>query len=118
MIHHPPLSTPPPGGHALLLGTGAGFGRSQAGRSPVLVHLQQAGRGAHAGGAGGQAGGRRLGQQQSRGAHLHRRGDDRHPGAIRTGRAERQHRHRPIGVRGLEQRMFTKTLSTPPPRHG
>lgn len=105
------------GGHPLLLGTRALIGGGQTRRSPLLVHLQQAGWRTHSDQPGGQATGQRLGQQQRRGADLHRGRDDGHPGANGTGRAERQRRHRPIGIRGLGQRMFTKTFSISPPHH-
>lgn len=64
------------GGHALLLSAGTLAGCSQTGRSPLLVHLQQAGRGAHPDHSGGQAAGLWLGRRQGPRADVHRGGDD------------------------------------------
>lgn len=100
------------GGHTLLLSTRALAGCSQTWCSPLLVHLQQAGRRAHLDLSGNQAAGQWLSRQQGSRADLHRGRDDRHPGANRTGRVKRQRRHRPVRNGGLEQRMFTKNFST------
>lgn len=100
------------GGHALLFSARTLAGRSQTGRSPLLVHLQQAGWGAHPDLSGGQAARLRLGGWQSSRADVRCGGDDWHPGADWTGRVEWQRCHGPVRVRGLEHRMFTKNSCT------
>lgn len=104
--------SPRKGGHTLLLSARALTGCRQTWCSPLLVHLQQAGRRAHPDLSGDQAVGQWLGRQQGPRADLHRGRDDRHPGANRTGRVKRQRCHRPVRNGGLEQRMFTKNFST------